>query len=101
MSYRTLERVLISLSASDLTLIEQALVAMGSGDAERCLSSLRADLQRSPMLTRRELIDAWADGSAVQVRVITDFGDPVDMAASEARELARRILAAADIAEVG
>jgi hypothetical protein len=43
-----------------------------------------------------EMVDVWSDGASVQVRAVTAFGDPVDMGTEEAREYARRILAAAD-----
>jgi len=39
-----------------------------------------------------DLVSAWSDGTSVQVRAISAFGDPVDMGSDEAKVFATLIL---------
>ncbi|HEY2784903.1 MAG TPA: hypothetical protein VGJ05_08010 [Fimbriiglobus sp.] len=46
-----------------------------------------------------ERMDVWADAGSVQIIAITNFGEPVDCSAEEAREFAKAILASCDKAD--
>ncbi|HWA76842.1 MAG TPA: hypothetical protein VG937_31125 [Polyangiaceae bacterium] len=99
LTHRTRYQALVSLSSTELGLIEQALARLDSPDAQQCLASLRSQTETRTVSDDAEFVDAWADGASVQVRAITVHADPVDMGTEEARDFARRILSAADIAD--
>ena len=53
------------------------------------LEALSAELHNSRQAS--EVVDVWADRSSVMVRVITAFGDPVEMGESEAGQFAEQL----------
>ncbi|MBL8755504.1 MAG: hypothetical protein JNK15_19545 [Planctomycetes bacterium] len=89
--------MLLSVEAADLRVLTDALATLPNHEVQAVL----ANLKKSMACARNdgEVVDAWADGASVQVRVITVWGDPVDMGSDEARDLAAKILAAAKAAD--
>jgi hypothetical protein len=107
------ERTLVSLSAEELLGITNALNEVCHGiqipESEfqarvgvtreflvGTLAALRAEAH--PSRRASELVSAWEDHGSVMVRVVTAFGDPVEMgetAVTEFAEQLRQAIAAA------
>lgn len=93
-----LGRVLVAMGPEDLDIVKGALSAQRShAPARALLEQLEAEVAGAP--SQPELAEAWADGGAVHVRVMTVWGDPMDLGSQEARRFAERILRAASDAE--
>ena len=113
--HKTKHRYLVSLTPEELVGISNALneVCHGIDIAEpefhARLGHSRSELasilhQLSEVFAAAdadsmELADAWSDGSSVQVRAISVFGDPVDMGTEEALSFAGLITRCANEAE--
>ncbi len=50
-------------------------------------------------LSNDEIMLATDDAQAIHLKVVTPHGDPVELSAEEARELARLLLEAAELVE--
>jgi hypothetical protein len=98
--HRTNDRVLLSLTSTEVEVIEQALsLGASSSRAPECLALLREQLGSRPVSEQPEIVSVWTDGASVQVRAITVHADPVDMGEAEARAFAHRILKCASEAD--
>jgi hypothetical protein len=99
-------RTLLSLSTDELAalthavryasapanLSEEEYIATFGVGLEKMLG-LHAALCAQPheAYRQRELIEAWEDHGAVMVRVMNNFGDPVELGQREAAELSKKL----------
>jgi len=103
----TSERLMISVAREDLIGINNAVNEICNGieiedpEFETRLGQPRNALRRSLQsidaalsgpIEEMDLVGVWSDGSSVQVRAISVFGDPVDMGSDEANAFATQIL---------
>lgn len=79
--------------ASTLTKLTELEYTATFGVGQETMLGLHAALCAEPHEARRqsELVEAWEDHGAIMVRVMNNFGDPVELGQREAAELSERL----------